>query len=153
MDSIVIFTAQYLFLVIVAAEGAYLLAYHRREWLRLLIAAAAIGGVALLISRIANALIPDPRPFIVGGFTPLIHHSADNGFPSDHTLLLAATAAVTLIANRRAGIIGALFALIVGLARVYAGVHHLLDIAGSFVIVALSGGIYALALRLPRRRA
>ncbi|MDA8427449.1 MAG: phosphatase PAP2 family protein [Treponema sp.] len=153
MDSIVRFTAQYLFLVVVAAEGAYLLAYHRREWLRLFLAAAAIGGLALLISRIAGALIQDPRPFVVVGFTPLIHGSTDNGFPSDHTLLLAAAAAVTLIANRRAGLVGALFALIVGLARVYAGVHHLLDIAGSFFIVALSGAIYALSVRLLRRRA
>jgi undecaprenyl-diphosphatase len=148
MQLIVRFTAEYLFIVIILLEGAYLLAFHRARWLELFVAAAFIGGVAYLISLAANHLIQDPRPFMAGGFVPMIPGSADNGFPSDHTLLLGATAAVTLLASRRAGLFGLLGAILVGLARVYAGVHHLADIAGSLAIVGLAFLIYTGARRL-----
>jgi membrane-associated phospholipid phosphatase len=43
-------------------------------------------------------------------------------------------------------------ALVVGLARVYAGVHHVLDITGSLVIAAVALGIYLLARMLWEKR-
>ena len=76
------------------------------------------------------------------GTPPLIHSATDNGFPSDHTLLLATAAVIVALVNRWAGAVGLVFALLIGLARVYVGVHHLLDIFGSFVIVAIAALIY-----------
>ena len=73
---------------------------------------------------------------------PLIPSATDNGVPADHTLLLAALAASLAVLNRWAGIIGLGFALLVGLSRVYSGVHHLLDIFGSLVIVGIAALIY-----------
>jgi len=108
-----------------------------------LVAVLVIGGVAFLLSLLANRFIQDPRPFVAGRFTPLIPSSTDNGFPSDHVLLLSAAAAVTMVVSPAAGLLGAVGAVLVGLARVYAGVHHLADIAGSLVIVGMSGGLYA----------
>ena len=142
MQPLISFVAAYLFIGIVFLEALYLLAFHRDRFRGLLVATLLLGGVAFLLSLVANRFIQDPRPFIVGGFKPLIHSSTDNGFPSDHTLLLAATAAITMVASRRAGLLGLVGAILVGLARVYVGVHHLADIIGSLVIVAIASLVY-----------
>lgn len=71
------------------------------------------------------------RPFVVGHFTPLVAHAADNGFPSDHMLLAAALAQAGLHINRRLGVVLWILAVLIGAARVLAGVHHTVDIVCS----------------------
>lgn len=94
-----------------------------------------IGGVvSILLAKLGSAAINDPRPFVEGHFTPLISHAADNGFPSDHTLLASFIGWVVLSYSRKWGIAALIIAALVGLSRVYVGVHHLEDIIGSFVI-------------------
>lgn len=151
MNEVVIFGARYLFIVVVLLEVAFLVLRHRRRWREMIIAAAIIGSVAFLASLVANRFIQDPRPFILGRFTPMIPSATDNGFPSDHVLLLAATAAVTMVASLRAGLLGLLGAVLVGLARVYVGVHHLADVAGSVVIVGIAGAVYAVIVWVWKR--
>jgi membrane-associated phospholipid phosphatase len=143
MERIIAFSAEYLFIPVLLLEGLYLAVFHLNRWRTFLVAGMVIGGIGFLVSLIANRIIVDPRPFVAGGFRPLIHSSTDNGFPSDHTLLLATTAAVTAIANRRAGVLALLAAIAVGLARVYCGVHHFADIAGSLVIVGFAMAVFA----------
>lgn len=151
MQAIIVFAALYLFVVILALEAIYLLVRHRSRWQELLAATIIIGAVAFVISLIANRLIHDPRPFVVGGFKPLIPSSTDNGFPSDHVLLLSTAAAVTMVASYRVSLLGFFCAVLVGLARVYVGVHHFADIAGSIVIVRIAAAVYAGLIRVLKR--
>ena len=148
MNLIIAFAARYLFALIVLGELIYLFLYHRKQWKRLLVAAIVIGGLSLLIGMGLNRIVQDPRPFIVGNFTPLIPGSSDNGFPSDHTLLLSVTAAITMIANPWEGAVGLLLAIGVGLARVYAGLHHMLDIVGSLFIAGFVAAGYLIVWML-----
>ncbi|HEY7348191.1 MAG TPA: phosphatase PAP2 family protein [Ktedonobacterales bacterium] len=53
--------------------------------------------LALLLNIALGALLPEPRPFISFHFTPLITHSADASFPSDHTAASFAIAGILLI--------------------------------------------------------
>jgi membrane-associated phospholipid phosphatase len=142
MKAVIAFMAQYLYAGIVVLEGLYLFLVFRNRWKELLGAALFIGLVAFGISLLAHRIIEDPRPFVVFGVQPLIQSSTDNGFPSDHTLLLAGTAAIILIVNRRIGLLGMLAAFAVGMARVYAGVHHIEDVLGSLAIVTFAFGLY-----------
>jgi undecaprenyl-diphosphatase len=96
------------------------------------------GLVAILLARIASMLWYDPRPFVVGHFTPLFAHASDNGFPSNHTLLASLIGWVTLTYSRKYSIIILITAFLIGAARVLAGVHHPLDILGSFVISGIA---------------
>jgi undecaprenyl-diphosphatase len=138
VDTVVIFLAEYFYLVVLALAIAILVLRYRRRLLELAAAAAIIGGLAFALAQVGTRLIADPRPFLVSGVPPLIPSAQDNGFPSDHTLLVATAAAVVTVANPRAGVLFWAAAALVGLARVYAGVHHLLDVAGSLVIVGLA---------------
>jgi len=150
VQALIAFTSQYLFVTVILLEALYLLVFQNRRWKALLAATLVIGVLAFLISLVANRLIQDPRPFVEDGFTPVISSSRDNGFPSDHVILLATTAAITTVANPIAGFLGFLGAVIVGLARVYVGVHHLLDVIGSLAIVAFASGVYVGVIRLWR---
>jgi membrane-associated phospholipid phosphatase len=140
--AVIAFVAEYLYLVVVAAECLYLVLHSRKQWKELLGVALFIGFVAFGISLIANQIIQDPRPFVVSGLMPLIRSSSDNGFPSDHALLLGSTAAIVSVASPIIGLFGLLAALIVGIARVYAGVHHLVDVLGSLIIALVALGAY-----------
>jgi undecaprenyl-diphosphatase len=98
----------------------------------------AIGGViTLALSRIGSHLYHDPRPFVVGHFTPLIPHAHDNGFPSDHTLASAFLAYTALYFSKNIGWVMVTIALLIGVARVLAGVHHVIDVIGGFIIAGL----------------
>lgn len=144
MDSLISFIAEYFYVIVVLLAGGLVLWRYRNRLVELGIAGVVILGVAYILSKIATNLISDPRPFIETGVPALIHSATDNGFPSDHTLLLASVAATLTLVSWRAGLVFLGLALLVGLARVYVRVHHLLDIAGSVALVGVAFGIYLL---------
>jgi undecaprenyl-diphosphatase len=139
MNLLIIFGAKYLVFVIIliAAMFAYRLPAENRK--ELLIFALFALPLAYMSAKIASVLYFNPRPFVVGNFTPLIAHAADNGFPSDHTLLSAAVATVVYFFHKKLGIGLLTLSVLVGLSRVSAGVHHLLDIFSSVVIAFVIG--------------
>ncbi len=137
-EAVLVFGAEYL--VYVQALATLVFAWLQRRIIRATFFAYAIvsGVLAFALSRLAGLLYNNPRPFVVEGFTPPIPHAPDNGFPSDHTLLAAWLAALVMPYDRRLGTILAIGALLVGFFRVAAGVHHMVDIIGSIVIVTVS---------------
>jgi membrane-associated phospholipid phosphatase len=148
LDSLLSFLAEYFYLIVAVLALVFALTYYRKQILGLILAGGFILVVAYLLSKIATQLISDPRPFIQNGVPALIQSATDNGFPSDHTLLLAAIAATFSLVNWKAGLTFLGLALLVGLARVYVRVHHLVDILGSVVIVGIALLIYFAAKAL-----
>ena len=137
MSSLIIFAAKYLFILSPLTAGAYFLNASREKKIKMLM----LGGIALpfmyVTAKVLGHVYYDPRPFVQEHFTPLIPHDADNGFPSDHTLITAGVAAVIYFFNRPWGFALLGLALLVGAARVAAGVHHPVDIVGSIVIAVV----------------
>lgn len=142
MDAIAIFIAQYLYLVVLLIAAVYFFTRPKRVMKRMAICGIIVAPLAFVISRISSLLYYDPRPFIVGHFTPLFAHAADNGFPSDHVLLTGAIAVIVWFYNKKLS--AALWALVllIGWARVFAGVHHWTDIFGSVAMVIVAGAVY-----------
>ena len=142
MNSIIIFIAKYLVFVSAAIAVLYFLKQTRAKQKEILILAVVLLPLSYIIAKVVGHFYFDPRPFVVGHFTPLLPHAADNGFPSDHTLFGAAIAAVIFRFSRKTGTFLLFLAIFVGVARVFAGVHHISDILGSIIIVGL---VYLLA--------
>ncbi len=84
--------------------------------------------------------------------TPLIVHVANNGFPSEHMLLVVTVALLVYTEHRTFGILLAVIAILVGLARVFANVHHGIDILGSVVIALVSVALAYIGVRWLQKR-
>ena len=146
MRFLVIFGAKYLFLLPVAVF--FLILARARDKLGYLLKLSVLTfPLSLLVGKLLNHFIQDPRPFVVERITPLIAHAPDNGFPSDHTLLTATIAAVVFVYNKKIGILLFILSFLIGAARVLAGLHHPLDVAGSFFIGVSTTWLVASVLR------
>lgn len=135
MTTFIIFGAKYLIAVVSAgAAVAVAMAGERRRKLLYVLAGALPLGYAL--ARLAGLLYGHQQPFAEEGFSPLIAHDIDNSFPSDHTLIGGVFASVAFLADRRIGLVLWALTLLVGLARVLAGLHWAVDIAAAVALAA-----------------
>ena len=134
MNNLIIFNAQYLYLLAIALLAIYFFLLPKDKKKSIVILSAVYFPLTYLLAKIASFLYFDPRPFVVGHFTPLISHAPDNGFPSDHMLLVSAIASILFVYNKKLGAVAWIVAFIIGASRVLAGIHHWTDILGSAVI-------------------
>ncbi len=140
LDGLAIFFAQWLPYLLVI--GFLVLMYDQIGSRRKLYLFAE-GALAVILSRgiIATTIhffYYHARPFVVYGFTPLIGESGSS-FPSGHAAWFFALAMVVWYANRKWGIWYFILAALMGIARVYVGVHWPFDILGGAAIGIASG--------------
>jgi undecaprenyl-diphosphatase len=147
--SLTIFAAKYLVFIAVALAAVVLAV---RLWprprlglLRWGIAAVVMLVLSLVFAKIGAAVYNDPRPFTTDHIQPLIAHAADNGFPSDHALLAAAVVVLVAMVDLAWSLPFVILAILVDWARVGAGIHHVVDVVGSTLFVALAA-LIALAV-------
>ncbi len=138
MNELIIFAAKYLFLVSIVIIGIFFLSLPKADKKKMFLLGLVSGVISLVLLKISAMIVQDPRPFVVNHVIPLIPHAADNGFPSDHTLITMWLATVVFLFNKRLGIVLMIISLIVGIARVLALVHHPVDIVGSVGIAIIS---------------
>ena len=150
LKGLIIFAAQYLYLVIMLIAAVHFFLLPKGEKKFFVILAVIALPCIYATSKIVAHFYFDPRPFVVGHFTPLIPHSPDNGFPSDHALLTSAVASVMFVYNKKVSLVLWVLTLIVGVARVMAGVHHMVDIIGAVTISILLTPIIEYVLKRQR---
>lgn len=134
VNAFFVFSAKYMFWFSICIGLLCFLRLSRGEQKRLLICAVFNLPVAYAIAVAGRLLYFDPRPFVVGHFVPMISHATDNGFPSDHTLLCSSIAAIFSLSDKLARLALWMVASAVAISRVYVGVHHVTDVAGSVAI-------------------
>jgi undecaprenyl-diphosphatase len=148
IDTLAVFGAQYLFVVLLAFALVWYLVQPRSAQIEMI----AWGVVALplmyILLVVAGMAYFDARPFVSDGVTPLILHDADNGFPSDHTLICSATSSVVFLYNKKFSALLWVMTAFVGASRVYTGIHHPLDIIAS-VIMAVTVSVLVWKFVLP----
>lgn len=139
MDSIVVFGAKYLFISLPLLFVFALYQAGNKDRKKLIIAISVAFIIAGIFDKISSKLYYDPRPFVAHNVKPLVAHSADNGFPSEHTLLSYTIASVIFFFRRRLGWLAFGLGLLVGIARIAAHVHSPIDIAGSIIFGLIAG--------------
>ena len=98
--------------------------------------------IAVVGARLLGALYSESRPFVSDPDTRLlIHHDADNGFPSDHVAFAAAIAGVLLFSLPQLGLPALLGVLAIGVSRVFVGVHWPLDVVAAFGLGVATGAL------------
>jgi undecaprenyl-diphosphatase len=77
------------------------------------------------------------RPFVNHHVTKLISHSSDSSFVSDHGTLVFSTSLILLLRKDRLGLISFVWAILVGISRIFVGVHYPFDIIGAFILAGI----------------
>lgn len=132
MDYIVIFSAKYLGYVLLAV---FLFLFWRNKNKNFFF----IPLISALVSRfvfteIIRFFYFRPRPFVEQGISSLIEHAPSASFPSGHAAFFFALSAGIYSFNKKNGYWFFAASMIIGLARVFAGVHYFTDVLGGLVI-------------------
>lgn len=139
-DDIGIFLSQYLPYLLVL--GTLWLILRETGWKRRFFLFCEMAFAAILSRGIITETIRyffySPRPFEALHFASLIPESGSS-FPSGHMTFYFALSAVIFFYNRRLGLWYFIVSLLVGIARIFVGVHWPSDIVGGILIGLLSG--------------
>lgn len=111
--------------------------------------AAAAAVLALIGNFVLGQLWYQSRPFVGHPHQTvlLVHHAADNSFPSDHASVAFAIAFAVMVLYRRLGFLLFLGAMGIALDRVFIGVHYPVDVAVSLPIGLVSALVVTIAGR------
>lgn len=145
LDLLAIICAKYLIFVIFGAALGWWVSLHKskpttawpmegkRKWLALGHLGITAIGIYLLNNLIALIHFRE-RPFLHEGVKQIVNPISEKSFPSDHAAASFAVATVILFYNKALGVFLFILAILVGLGRIYTGVHYPLDIlSGAFV--------------------
>ncbi len=127
LDAISIFFAQYA--IFILGGIAAVIALRSRSFVSLVLSAVAAYGLNALI----GAFVYRDRPFVVYDIVPLLEHSATKSFPSDHTGVSFAIATALTVLDRRHALWAYPLAFLIGLGRVFAGIHFPADVLAGIV--------------------
>lgn len=98
--------------------------------------------IDMLLSFVIGYIYPEARPFVGHNVNQLIQHVPNSSFPSNHALGTMAIALGLIAPYRTCGIVFACLAIVVGVSRVYVGVHYPIDILGGFALALLINACY-----------
>jgi len=92
--------------------------------------------LAIVFNHVLELFYFHPRPFVAGIGTLLKEHAPDSSFPSDHTtFMLALSWSLIMFAKtKKIGINMIVLGTILGLCRVFEGIHWPFDILGALAM-------------------
>ncbi|SNS91343.1 Undecaprenyl-diphosphatase [Bacillus sp. OK838] len=90
--------------------------------------------LGLLINAILHLVYYHPRPFVAHHVHQLIPHPADSSFVSDHSVLVFSIACTMVLRNDSWKYPTLVWAIIVGISRIFVGVHYPADVIGGALI-------------------
>lgn len=137
LDTIGIFFAKYLAYLMGLAFLFILLA--QKDWRRRL-HLCLFSAVSLIVSygiieHAINYFFPTARPFVELNFTPLVMRAADASFPSAHATIFFTMATLLFFwISRKWGVWFFAGALLIGVGRIFVGLHYPIDILGGALI-------------------
>ncbi len=137
LDFLIIFLAKYFIFLVLGLAVWFFFRLSLSERKQLFILTVITLPLVYITAKLLSLVYYDPRPFVTDHIIPLFSHYPNNGFPSDHTLLSGAVASVIFYFNKKTGVLFFMSAILIGIARVLAGVHHTVDIFGSLIIALI----------------
>ena len=148
VDNIIVFFALYFPYILVFAAGIFLLMHHdifraanpfqvffqkKKEILKVVFS----GVLAYFIAVLLKNLFQIPRPFFaLSDIEPLISKTTFS-FPSEHTSIFMALSVLIFLLHKKVGYIFIFFTILIGIARIGAGVLFPAYILGGFVLGAV----------------
>jgi undecaprenyl-diphosphatase len=143
LDYIGIFLAEYLYYILAVVFLIFVLLKKDLIKNKLLVLVSVLSSVVLarlVITEIIKLVYHSPRPYLVlQTAKKLISENHDfQSFPSGHTTVIFAMAMAIYFYNKKLGIFSFVCAVLMGIARIFVGVHWPIDILGGAVIGMVS---------------
>ncbi|EAO51825.1 Bacitracin transport permease protein BCRC [Bacillus thuringiensis serovar israelensis ATCC 35646] len=101
-----------------------------------------------LLVNVLNAVYYHPRPFVSHDVHQLVPHAADSSFVSDHSVLVFSIVFVFILRGEKLKYIALLWAVLVGISRMYVGVHYPLDILGAAFLTLIMSALVMQSARM-----
>jgi len=143
IDGVFIFLSEYLIYILVGVFGLYILKIKSwKERMHMF----SLGLLGVILSRgiftpLIRFFFERQRPFVALNIDSLISHAETGSFPSGHIAFITPLVIALWYINKRAGTWGFVGAILVGVARIGAGVHWPTDILGGFLVGIISYAI------------
>lgn len=113
---------------------------ENRKWGFLLL--VSLGITALLGNVLLKPLVARTRPYDALDIAIVIERLKDFSFPSGHTAAAFSAAVILLAMNQKLGIVMVIFAVLMGLSRIYLMVHYPSDVlAGALLGAGVSAAV------------
>lgn len=133
-----IFIAEYL--VYILALTTIIFWFTRNNSNRLMVVCASITFIlSEILGKLAGKLHSNYNPFAeLPNVNQLIQKAIDNSFPSDHTILFFSFCITFWLFKKGWGFIWVLLAFLVGISRIWVGVHYPADVLAGALISIIS---------------
>jgi undecaprenyl-diphosphatase len=137
-NPIFVFIAEYM--VIFLALAVITFWFTRVNQKRIMIICGSITFViAEIIGKVAGKIHSNNQPFAeLSNVNQLIEKAVDNSFPSDHTILFFSFCMTFWLFRGGKGFFWILLALLVGISRIWVGIHYPADIMVGVIISTIS---------------
>ena len=146
LGKIGIYTTRYLIYILGVLAIIFVLVVFRKKWERFWVAFKIFLTLCFTyaINQVIGYIFFRPRPFVdLESVNELIRKSPlEKSFPSDHTGGAFAIAFAIFLINRKWGSVFLLIAFLIGISRVFVGVHYPLDIFAG-ILTGFLGAILA----------
>lgn len=145
LDWLIVFCAQTFPYIVIMLAGIFLLFHHEifraqnpfqvlmQKYREILIVFFS-AGIAVVLAKLFKLLFHTIRPFELLPQVQSLFFESDYAFPSGHATFFMALAFAIYFSHKKIGYVFMFLALIIGLARVVAGVHFPIDILGGFLL-------------------
>jgi undecaprenyl-diphosphatase len=139
LDFIVIFFAKYFEYFVILILFLFLLERFSKYWKMVLKALIAAVLARLVFTNLIRWIFPRNRPFVDHQVNLLLSKINESSFPSGHAAFFFGLATIVFYYHRDSGILFFLFAILISLARVFAGIHWPSDIVGGAIVGIFAG--------------
>ncbi|MGW8429195.1 undecaprenyl-diphosphatase [Peribacillus simplex] len=144
-----VFIAEYMIYFLVLAVLMFL--FSRRNKNRIMVICAFITLViSELLAKIAGQFHSNNQPFAeLPNVNRLVEKAVNNSFPSDHTIIFFSFCITFWLFKRGWGILWVILAVLVGISRIWVGVHYPADVlVGAIISIVSATIVYKIVLKL-----
>lgn len=128
LNPVFVFIAEYMVFILLLSVIAYW--FSRLEKNRMMIISASIAFiVAEIVGEVVGMFHSNYQPFVeLSNVTKLVERSVDNSFPSDHTILFFTFCFSFYFFKKKCSYLWIVTAFLVGMSRIWVGVHYPADV-------------------------
>jgi len=137
-DKLMVFLSEDLIYLMVIFGLVYLFFAYQKNWKKILKVILAIIFSRGIITEIIRFFYYRPRPFLTHQVISLVHHDISGSFPSGHMMFIFPLIYFVALANKKMGWVFLVLGVLMGLARIYVGVHYPFDILFGIISGILS---------------